>query len=84
MPIYRFYDEKRNLILAYEPETQSEFVVKLRPTFSAFSKRKYGIGTHKHDYINATKLLNEKLGKNLRIKIDESNKLLILRFDEGK
>lgn len=76
--IYRFYDESRNLIFAYEPEMQSEFVVKLRPTFPAFSKRKYSIGTHKQDYINATKLLNEKLGKKLRIRTDETNKLLIL------
>jgi hypothetical protein len=76
---YRYYDENRNLIFTYEPEMQSEYVVKLRPTFPAFSKRKYNIG-NKRDYVDATKLLNEKLNKNLKIKTDEMSKLLIIRF----
>ena len=79
--VYKFYDQNRNLIFAYEPELQSEFLIKLRPTFPAFSKRKYGIGS-KRDYLDATKLLKVKLNKNLRIRIDETNKLLIFWFDE--
>jgi hypothetical protein len=77
---YKFYDQNRNLIFAYEPELQSEFLIKLRPTFPAFSKRKYGIGS-KRDYLNATKLLKVKLNKNLKIRIDEANKLLIFWFE---
>lgn len=77
---YRFYDANRNLIFAYEPETANEFVVKLRPTFPAFAKRRYGIGS-KRDFIDATKLLKAKLGKNLRFRVDEANKLLVFAIE---
>lgn len=80
--VHKFFDQNRNLIFTYEPNIQSEFVVKLRPTFPAFSKRSYGIGTYKSEYINATKLLNEKLGKKLKIKTDEADELLILSFEK--
>jgi hypothetical protein len=78
--IYKYYDENRNLFFTYEPEIESEYVTKLRPTFPAFSKRKYNIGI-KRDYLNATKLLKAKTNKNLKIRTDESNKLLIIRFE---
>ena len=77
---YKFYDDKRNLILAYEPETENEFAVRLRPTFPAFAKRKYNIGS-KREYLDATRILKEKLNKNLKIRTDEANKLLMLRFE---
>ncbi|HEY8560950.1 MAG TPA: hypothetical protein VIL74_11305 [Pyrinomonadaceae bacterium] len=77
--VYRFYDRDRNLVFAYEPATESEFVVRLRPTFPAFAKRKYGIGD-KREYLDATAILKAKLGKNLVIRTDEENKLLILKF----
>lgn len=77
---YKFYDRDRNLIFAYEPELQSEFLIKLRPTFPAFSKRKYGIGS-KRDYLDATGLLKAKLNVNLKIRVDETNKLLIFGFE---
>ncbi len=77
---YAFYDRNHNQIFSYEPEVNNEYVVKLRPTFPAFSKRKYGIG-NKRDYINATKILKDKLNKNLKIRTDEANKLLILSFE---
>jgi hypothetical protein len=78
--IYRYYDQNGNLLFAYEPEMQSEYVIKLRPTFPAFSKRKYGIG-NKREYLNATKLIKAKLNKNLKIRTDETNKLLIIWFE---
>lgn len=77
---YTFYDQNRNPIFAYESETENEYVVKLRPTFPSFSKRKYSIG-NKQNYLNATKILKEKLDKNLKIRADETNKLLILSFE---
>jgi hypothetical protein len=77
---YKYFDWDRNPIFAYEPETESEFVVKLRPTFPAFTKRSYGIG-NKRDYLDATKILKAKLDKNLRLRIDEANKLLVIRFE---
>jgi hypothetical protein len=77
---YTFYDQNHNQILTYEPETENEYVVKLRPTFPSFSKSKVRIGD-KQDYLNVTKLLREKLNKNLKIKADETNKLLILSFE---
>ena len=77
---YTFYDQNRNKILAYEPETENEYVVKIRPNFPSFSKSKVMIG-NKQDYLNVTKLLKEKLNKNLKIKADETNKLLILSFE---
>lgn len=76
---YYFYDQNRDQILFFKPETENEFVVKLRPTFPNFSKSRYGI-YNKQNYLNATKILREKLDKNLEIKIDETNKLLILSF----
>jgi hypothetical protein len=76
---YSFYDQSRNQILVYEPGQENEYVVKLRPTFPSFSKTKYGIG-NKRDYLNITKILREKLNKNLKIRADEANKLLILSF----
>lgn len=79
-PSYEFYDANRNSILAYEPETANEFVVKLRPTFPAFAKRKYSIGS-KRDFIDATRLLKTKLGKNLRFRVDEANKLLVFTIE---
>lgn len=77
---YFFYDRNRNQILFYKPETENEYVVKLRPTFPNFSKGKYDI-YNKRDYLNATKILREKLENNLKIKTDETNKLLILSFE---
>ena len=77
---YTFFDQNRNQILAYEPEIENEFVVKLRPTFPSFSKGRYSMGG-KRDYLNATKLLREKLNKKLKVKADETNKLLILSFE---
>jgi hypothetical protein len=77
---YKFYDRNRNLLLAYEPETANEFVVKLRPTFPAFAKRRYNIGS-KREYLDASRILKAKLGKNLKIRTDEANKLLILKFE---
>jgi hypothetical protein len=77
---YTFYDQNRNQILAYEPETENEYVVKIRPNFPSFSKSKVRIG-NKQDYLKITKLLREKLNKNLKIKTDETNKLLILSFE---
>ena len=78
--IYRFYDQNRNLIFAYEPEMQSEYLIKLRPTFPAFSKRKYGIGS-KREYLDATRLFKAKLNKKLRFRTDETNKLLVIWFE---
>ena len=78
--VYRFYDRDHNLIFAYEPEAENEFVVRLRPTFPAFAKRRYGISS-KREYLDATGILKTKLGKNLKIRTDETNKLLIFRFD---
>jgi hypothetical protein len=77
---YKFYDQNRNQIFAYEPETENEYVVKLRPTFPSFSKSRVGIH-NKSDYLNATKILKETLNKNLKIKADETNKLLVLSFE---
>lgn len=77
---YTFYDQNRNQILLYEPETKNEYVVKLRPTFPAFSKSRVMIG-NKQNYLNTTKLLKEKLNKNLIVKTDETNKLLIIKFN---
>jgi hypothetical protein len=77
---YRFYDRNRNLIAAYEPETPNEFVLKLRPTFPAFAKRRYGLGS-KREFLDATKIFRAKLNKNLKIRTDETNKLLILKFE---
>ena len=78
---YEFYDRSDHLIFAYEPEIQSEFVVKLRPTFPAFSKSKYSIG-NKRDYVDATRLLKSKLNKNLKFRIDAANKLLIFWIED--
>ena len=77
---YKFYDQNSNQIFAYEPGNENEYVVKLRPTFPSFSKSRVGIH-NKPDYLNATKILREKLNKNLKIKADETNKLLILSFE---
>jgi hypothetical protein len=78
--VYTYYDQNRAPIFTYEPETESEFVQKLRPTFPAFSKRKYSIG-NKRDFIDVTKLLKAKLGKNLKVRADEANKLLVISFE---
>lgn len=77
---YTFYDQNRNQIITYAPETENEYVVKIRPNFPSFSKSKVMIG-NRQDYLNITKLLEEKLNKNLKIKADETNKLLILSFE---
>ena len=78
--VYTYYDQNRNPIFTYEPEMESEFVVKLRPTFPAFAKRKYSIG-NKRDFIDVTKLLKTKLGKNLKVRADETNKLLVFTIE---
>jgi hypothetical protein len=77
---YKFYDASRNPILAYEPETANEFVVRLRPTFPAFAKRRYNLGS-KREYLDATKIFKLKLNRNLKIRADEANKLLVLKFE---
>ena len=78
---YTFFDQNRNQIFSYELGFENDYVIKIRPTFPMFSKRKYGIGA-KQSYIKVTKLLREKLNKNLKIKTDENNKLLILNFEK--
>lgn len=78
--VYKFYDQNHNEIFAYDPTTESDYVVRIRPTFPMFSKRKYYIGV-KQNYLNATKVLKEKLNKNLKIRTDDVNKLLILWFE---
>lgn len=77
---YKFFDQNRQQIFSYEPGLEDEYVVKIRPTFPMFSKRKYSIGGTKQSYINVTKLMKDKLNKNLKIRTDETNKLLILSF----
>jgi hypothetical protein len=77
---YKFFDQNRNPILAHEPEAPNEFVVPLRPTFPAFAKRRYNLGG-KREYLDATAVLKAKLNKNLKIRTDETNKLLILKFE---
>ena len=76
---YKFYDQNRQQIFSYDLGFEDEYVVKIRPTFPMFSKRKYGIGA-KQSYIKVTKLLRDELNKNLKVKTDEANKLLILSF----
>ena len=78
---YIFYDQNRQQIFEYEATTENEYIVKIRPTFPMFSKRKYNIGA-KQSYLNVTKLLKEKLNKSLKIRTDETNKLLILSFEK--
>ncbi|MBX7171536.1 MAG: hypothetical protein K1X72_11315 [Pyrinomonadaceae bacterium] len=78
---YTFFDQNRNQIFSYELGFENDYVIKIRPTFPMFSKRKYGIGA-KQSYIKVTKLLRDKLNKNLKIKTDENNKLLILNFEK--
>lgn len=78
--VYTYYDQNRSPIFTYEPETESEFVRKLRPTFPALAKRKYSIG-NKRDFIDVTKLLKAKLGKNLKFRVDEANKLLVFTIE---
>jgi preprotein translocase subunit SecD len=77
---YTFYDQNRNQIFAYEPETQSEYTVKIRPNYPS-SDPKRNRFFDKREYLNLTKLLKDKLDKNLKIKTDEENKLLILSFE---
>ncbi|MCU0239722.1 MAG: hypothetical protein MUC29_09785 [Pyrinomonadaceae bacterium] len=77
---YKFFDQKRNQIFAYELGFEDDYVVKIRPTFPMFSKRSYGVGS-KQSYVKITKLLKDKLNKNLKIRTDEDKKLLILRFE---
>lgn len=77
---YRFFDRDRNQIFAFEPGIQSEFVQKIRPTFPMFAKRRYSIGA-KQDYVDVTKLLEAKLGKKLKFRLDDDSKLLILSFE---
>lgn len=77
---YKFYDQNRQQIFSYDLGLEDEYVVKIRPTFPMFSKRKYGIGA-KQSYIKASKLLKDKLNKNLKVKTDEANKLLILSIE---
>lgn len=76
---YKFYDQNRQQIFSYDLGFEDEYVVKIRPTFPMFSKSKSTIG-NKQSYIKVTKLLRDKLNKNLKIKADEANKLLILSF----
>jgi hypothetical protein len=78
---YKFFDQKRQEIFSYDLGFEGEYVKKLRPTFPMFSKRRYSVGSTKQSYINVTKLLKAKLNKNLKIKTDEANKLLIIRFE---
>jgi hypothetical protein len=79
---YKFYDQNRQQIFSYELGFEDEYVVKLRPTFPMFSKRKYSFGGTKQSYIKVTKLLKDKLNKTLKIRTDEANKLLILSFEK--
>ena len=76
---YKFYDQNRQPIFSYDLGFEDEYVVKIRPTFPMFSKRRYGIGA-KQSYIRVTKLIKDKINKNLKVKTDETNKLLILSF----
>lgn len=78
---YTFFDQNRQQIFSYELGFEDDYVIKIRPTFPMFSKRKYSIGA-KQSYIKVTKLLRDKLNKNLKIKTDENNKLLILNFEK--
>lgn len=78
---YKFYDQNRQQIFSYDLGFEDEYVVKIRPTFPMFSKRKYSVGWTKPSYIKVTKLLKDKLNKNLKIRTDEDNKLLILSFE---
>ncbi len=78
---YTFFDQNRQQIFSYELGFEDDYVIKIRPTFPMFSKRKYSIG-NKQSYIKVTKLLRDKLNKNLKIKTDENNKLLILNFEK--
>ena len=79
--IYTFFDKNGKQIFTYQPETDNEFVTKLRPTFPMFSKRKYNIGA-KRDYLNLTKILKAKLNQTLKIRANDTNKLLILSFED--
>lgn len=76
---YKFFDQNSQQIFSYDLGFEEEYVVKIRPTFPMFSKSKYSIGS-KRSYIKLTKILKDKLNKNLKIKTDEANKLLILSF----
>jgi len=78
---YKFYDRNRQQIFSYDLGLEDEYVVKIRPTFPMFSKRKYSVGSTKQSYIKVTKLLRDKFNKNLKIRTDEANKLLILSFE---
>ena len=77
--VFTFSDQNGKQIFTYQPETDNEFAVKLRPTFPVFSKGKYNIGK-KREYLNVSKILQAKLNKTLKIRTDEANKLLILSF----
>lgn len=78
--IYIFYDQNRSQIFSCDPQTENEYVVKIRPTFPMFSKQKYTMGA-KQSYLNATKFLKDKLNKTLKLRTDENSKLLILSFE---
>lgn len=76
---YAFYDQDRNQIFVFEPGVESENVVKLRPNYPSDDEKRNRF-FDKREYLNLTDLLKDKLHKNLKIKTDETNKLLILSF----
>lgn len=75
---YTIYDQNRNQIFAHEYGMEGEYVVWLRPNYPWGDARKRYFD--KREYLNLTKLLNDKLNVNLKLRMDEANKLLILSF----
>lgn len=76
---YIFYDRNRNQIFAHEPGMESAYVVTLRPNYPSGDRRKNRF-LDKREYFNLSELLKDKLDKNLKIKTDEENQLLIISF----
>jgi hypothetical protein len=77
---YQFYDKNHNQILAYDADIKNDYIFKLLPTYPALSKngRRF---IYKKDFVDVTKLLKEKLNRTIKIRLDETNKILIANFD---
>ena len=76
---YIFCDQNRNQIFVYEANVPNEFVSELVPRMPSFFEGSYKTGSR--EYVDATRLLKEKINKTLKIKADDTNKLLILSFE---
>jgi hypothetical protein len=75
-----FYDQNRNQILNYNPNIQNDYVPKLLPTYPAFSKNSNRNYIFSRNFVDVTKLFKEKLNLTINVRVDDSNKLLIISF----